>query len=1203
MGIVEQYLLQLNTQRQRTRRTAVFLTVLSLLVMLSVSWNLRQTGIAIANDASCGYEEHQHTEECLVQSIVCADESESAQPHEHTEECYRTEYLCGYEEHIHSISCYSDLKADVETPLEWQQLFDGYPYTGNLSEDLVGVAKTQVGYTESALNFEVGDDGVRHGYTRYGAWYGASYNEWSAMFVSFCLSFAKADLNEYPISSGADTMAGLWNQQGRYASVGQYVPVSGDLVFFDDNTVGIVTMVQDATFYVICGDVDGAVIGTTLSLDDPSITGWGLTKGTQSVAEEPNELEGPTDSEETAETEVEEETEEEAEEPIEFEEADLLDITNGPAVFIFAESEEYTVPQQQKFALRNARTVTDMITYLQQQGGSFSYTLLDTNNTELPKDANGNYIVYSGTVYKLTFSVNSPNGFAPGTYRFRLPEGLNVNGGKGTFVLDGSTEVGEWEVSDDGLITMVFNDEMNKHTDVIISTTVGIKFPTGGEIIDFDGKITVTVESPSADEEQTELNKWGIQGGENVENAGTDPNKIYWTIEITGREDSQIPGSVITDQLMQGAHHYEQSDMDAGIQIGVGEYDPETGVQLAWHTWYVSSNDPNLEWTETGWSYRMPETVICEWCPNPITLGNKGWVYYVKYTSTPEQLGIAGKYSYTNSVTFDGQQATGWAEVTQGEAAVGVSKTGAFHGDANGGKFLWEFRVTVPGRNEGERAAYYTQIMDHLRVKNGGNGTVAYITNDADHATVTALYNGATINVPHVENATEADPFAWVVGWSSESGGIYYTRALLPLCRCNCTADSCHYWDGTNQRCTTHYYLTNEWGGYSSGFCYCWTYEQNMTLTFSYETNDPAVIDAYGGQGLNLQNEVILQNTVYLPDSSESTVTLGSAVANVPIPGVFKKELTKDYNGYTAHYQITVNEAKLTLTDGSPLEIHDVMTDTLAYISGSLVVTAEDANGNITTLQQGVDYTVTYDGTGNETNDLGDKVHVLDIVINHPQPVMYILNYDATLIIPEQVTGGVKYSNSASITLWGKEITGDSDTKVYADINIATKSYAVEVFKTCAQTKQPLSGATFGLYNGQGGLITTGVTDDSGKLLFRTNITEGIVLREHQLYYLQEMQAPMYYQQDNTKHWFCFCNDKGDVCSECNNLMKDVEAVRIPFDKVGIINITNYPYGPELPATGGVGTYIYTLLGLSLISAPFVYVFSMRRKQERRLQE
>ena len=109
MGIVEQYLLQLKIEKRRWRRAAAILTVLSLLVAVGVSWNLRMTGITLANDACCGYEEHQHTETCS-----------------------QSEKLCEYEEHIHSIACYSDPNADVEDALIWQEMFAGYPYTGDL---------------------------------------------------------------------------------------------------------------------------------------------------------------------------------------------------------------------------------------------------------------------------------------------------------------------------------------------------------------------------------------------------------------------------------------------------------------------------------------------------------------------------------------------------------------------------------------------------------------------------------------------------------------------------------------------------------------------------------------------------------------------------------------------------------------------------------------------------------------------------------------------------------------------------------------------------------------------------------------------------------------------------------------------------------------------------------------------------------------
>ena len=68
MSFIEQYLLQLNTEKRRWRRAVAILTALSLIVALVTVWNLRMTGITIANSASCGCEEHQHTEECMQEN-------------------------------------------------------------------------------------------------------------------------------------------------------------------------------------------------------------------------------------------------------------------------------------------------------------------------------------------------------------------------------------------------------------------------------------------------------------------------------------------------------------------------------------------------------------------------------------------------------------------------------------------------------------------------------------------------------------------------------------------------------------------------------------------------------------------------------------------------------------------------------------------------------------------------------------------------------------------------------------------------------------------------------------------------------------------------------------------------------------------------------------------------------------------------------
>ena len=254
----------------------------------------------------------------------------------------------------------------------------------------------------------------------------------------------------------------------------------------------------------------------------------------------------------------------------------------------------------------------------------------------------------------------------------------------------------------------------------------------------------------------------------------------------------------------------------------------------------------------------------------------------------------------------------------------------------------------------------------------------------------------------------------------------------------------------------------------------------------------------------------------------------------------------------------------------------------------------------MTELRQDIDYTVTYNGTGLITDAYGTPVHVLDITILRPQPVMYTLDYDATLIIPEHVTEGLKYSNSATITLWGNAITDTTAEKVYADINIAAKSYQVNLFKTSALTGLPLGGAKFGLFNEYGGLITTGVTDSNGELVFQTNVVQGIVLREHTLYYIQELDAPIGYQLDDTKNWFCFCDKTEEFCETCRAVLAGLDGLRIPFEQIGRVSLTNEPHNYNLPGTGGPGIYPLILVSVVFIITPLVYISIQRRKRERR---
>ena len=1155
-------------------------------------------------------EPHVHTQDCYTtevpeeQVLICS-------AHVHGEDCYTQELHCELEEHTHSIECYCDENADVETLLDWQSMFAAYPYTGDLRRDLVGIAKTQVGYSESERNYEIGTDGIRRGYTRYGAWYGTPYRDWSAAFVSFCLNYAGADPDQTPGNIGASTMAELWKARGRFAPVGEYVPAAGDLVFLTNNTVAIVSEVYGTTFHMIRGDMDGAVGTASMMLNDPCIAGWGMTviaaadpvpdPTEETLPDTEEEIPADESAEETL-PDTEEETlpDEPAEETIPEPEEDapgntsyqisweqMLDVSNGPVFFIFADVG--TSQQPQTYSFRSTRAATDLLTYL-GDNGTLELRLLNSDNTELIPDENNNYTIDTATKYKLHMRIFSPNGMPPGSYFYQLPQGVVVEAGNGTLTIMNqqtgeSIEVGTWDLTADGLITLTFNNAMTNMSGVAIPATMSVQFSYQDEPIDFDGKITVTVNPPPETDDPTELQKWGTQGYEGNQEGKTDNTKIYWTVKVTGHNDSMIPGNVLTDSIVNGewygTHRYTQSDIDGGLRIDA------SGPDGQWHSWTVHQGDPGLQWTEDGWAYTIPETVITQG-GTELTLGSNGWEYLVNYTTTPDASDVAGFLTYSNRATIEDQVFDGYVRFQHGNVQGQIGKTGHFQADAAGGSFRWEVTADIPGHQPGQKANFWF-LVDNMSL-NGLN----IVTNDADKATVTATHNGTTLPAPHLSDATPADTFAWYVSWSANSNGIDYGRTITLLHRCDCTAENCVWW-GENG-CGSSPWVG---GVQHEHFCQCWTVEGLTTINLTYSTTDLSIVENYGGVGNQLANYVSLN---YVVNGNESNpLFVDDGWVGVTIPGMFKKVLTEDFNGYTAHYQITVNEAKLSLTNGSALLIHDEMTDTLAFISGSMVIRAEDANGVSTVLQQDVDYTLLYDGTGEKKDTAGNTVHVLDITLLHPQPVKYIIDYDATLIPPEGGPADVTYSNSASITLWGKSFTEETPGKVYTEFGITGESYKVELSKTDSMTGELLEGAVFGLYNAQHGQVATGETKKTENLTFITDVIQGIIFRHHELYYFKELKAPIGYQLDDTPHWFYFCNSTDpDTCKDCASIPPEYQATRVPMDQVRVISITNERIEYHLPATGGPGIYpLITVSGL-FVMTPLVYTSVQRRKRERR---
>lgn len=158
-------------------------------------------------ELTCGLEEGELVEQvveptqsaelaamAMAEPVALEPAVDTVEPiyHHHTDACYEEVLTCPLPEHHHTVACLSDTSADLETPEEWQAANAEAVMTGNWDEDLLSVAKTQLGYEQSEKNFEIDPaDGVTlRYYSRYGQSYGNPYGEWDVMFLSYCLKYA-----------------------------------------------------------------------------------------------------------------------------------------------------------------------------------------------------------------------------------------------------------------------------------------------------------------------------------------------------------------------------------------------------------------------------------------------------------------------------------------------------------------------------------------------------------------------------------------------------------------------------------------------------------------------------------------------------------------------------------------------------------------------------------------------------------------------------------------------------------------------------------------------------------------------------------------------------------------------------------------------------------------------------------------------------
>lgn len=160
---------------------------------------------------------------------------------------------------------------------------DKIALVGDPSIDVVSIARSQLGYHESAGRYTyVEGYGYKH-YTRYGAFMERPYCTWCAAFVSFCVNYA--GLTDYPTEISCIRYEVALKKAGYFREWNQYIPRPGDIIFLNlMNTggvshVGIVEYVEPGSYdnppiiHTIEGNVNNSVMRCTRSFDD--VIGYG----------------------------------------------------------------------------------------------------------------------------------------------------------------------------------------------------------------------------------------------------------------------------------------------------------------------------------------------------------------------------------------------------------------------------------------------------------------------------------------------------------------------------------------------------------------------------------------------------------------------------------------------------------------------------------------------------------------------------------------------------------------------------------------------------------------------------------------------------------------------------------------------------------------------------------------------------------------
>lgn len=306
-----------------------------------------------------------------------------------------------------------------------------------------------------------------------------------------------------------------------------------------------------------------------------------------------------------------------------------------------------------------------------------------------------------------------------------------------------------------------------------------------------------------------------------------------------------------------------------------------------------------------------------------------------------------------------------------------------------------------------------------------------------------------------------------------------------------------------------------------------------------------------------------IPDTDKVPD--KKTVGVGDEVTYT-ITGPTVPNYDEAYNETTLKYEITD-----TLSTGL----------TFAKDKADLKVYTTDVNSP---LVEDRDYTFEYDSTANKITislilskirDLkGEAIHVKYTVTVNENAVV---GSDGTINKAE-----VEYTNNPDGTTDGSK----KEVKVY--------SFKIKINKK-KDNGSPLKGATFGLYRDAAcaDKIAEATSSDDGVINFgdASKLAAGT-------YYLKELQAPSGYSALTSvvKVVISTATPNHNTTYDFKYSMNEGEENNVGEDGVISLDITNNK-GFNLPATGGMGTYLFTIGGLVIMAGAALLLIASKKRR------